>query len=196
MLIRRNKLSVFCVIFNIILFVSIVMLAVLGLIYSMEIVAYLLCLLGIPFLFLIHKCWFVRLNERELKYRKYFVPQTKMYADIPVLFITKHVFEARNGVIDFRNKKKEITGCIFFMKNITLSSKKALSNSYYMNSVLEDEWHNIYIDVEYQEKIIEIVLQGGFVGRIYITAEMYALFGTKIESILQEYNPKINLEII
>ena len=198
LLISRSKLSIFCCIFNVFAFLSSVLLAVLGLIYSMQRAAYiiLLCLLGIPFLFLVHKSCFVRLTKSEIKYRKYFIPKEKIYADVPILFITKHVFETKGGVLEFHNKRKEITGCIFFMKDITLSAKKALSNSYYLNSVLEDEWTNIYIDVAYRKKILEIVLQGGFRGRFYITNEMYAILGNEIEGLLKEYNPQINLEII
>ena len=194
----RSKLSIGCCIISVIIFAVFVIVLVVGLIYSINLTAYILmlCFFGILSLFSVHKSNFVKLNNYNLKFRKYFILQTVKYANIPIVFITKHMFETRFGIYEFHDKKNQIVGCIFFMKELSLTIKKTLSNSYHMNSLFEDEWSNVYIDVAYQKRILEIVLQGGFRGRFCITTEMYAILGNEIEGLLKEYNPQINLEII
>ena len=122
----RSKLSIGRCIFSVIIFAVFVIVLVVGFIYSVNLTAYilLLCFFGILFLFSVHKSNFVKLNNCNLKFRKYFILQTVKYANIPIVFITKYMFETRFGIYEFHNKKNQIVGCIFFMKELSLTTKK------------------------------------------------------------------------
>ncbi len=136
-------------------------------------------------LVILHKSEYVILKQDSLIYRKYLLWRRVHYSKINILFITKQSFSVgyAGGVYDYHDKNtKQKIGCIFFMKDISETDKKSLSNSFNMVS----EWHNTYIDVKYKDCILKTIIAGGFNGEIYITNEMMEILGEEIKSILDK----------
>lgn len=139
----------------------------------------------ILFLFVAHKSNYVILKKDGVVYRKYWIWKKLRYDKIKVLFITKHSFAGKGYIYDFHDKNtKQISGCIFLMKDITPSAKNSLSNSVKMSG----EWSSTLIDFQYKNEILKVILAGGFDGEIYITDEMDGILGTQLRSVMEENN--------
>lgn len=140
-----------------------------------------------------HKSNYVILKKDGIIYRKYWIWKKVKYDTIKVLFITKHCHAGKGNNYDFHDKvTKQIAGCIFLMKDITPSAKDSLSNSVKMSG----EWSSIFIDFQYKNEILKVILEGGFNGEVYITDEMDGILGAQLRSVLKENNfdtSKINV---
>lgn len=137
------------------------------------------------FLIATNKSNYVILKKDGLVYKKYWIWKKIKFDAIKVLFITKHSYMTRTGVADFHDKNtKQTSGCIFLMKDISLSAKESLVNSVQMYG----EWNNICIDIQYKSEIFEKVLAGGFDGDIFITNELNNSLGKEINGTLKKMN--------
>ncbi len=137
----------------------------------------------LAFLFVIHKSNYVILKKDGVVYRKYWIWKKDKYDTIKVLFITKHSHAGKASIYDFHDKKtKQVSGCIFLMKDITLSAKESLSNSVKMSG----EWSSTLIDFQYKNEILERILSGGFDGEVYITEEMDGVLGAELRRVLKK----------
>lgn len=138
-----------------------------------------------------HKSNYVVLKKDGVVYRKYWIWKKLRYDKIQVLFITKHSYAGKGYIYDFHDKNtKQISGCIFLMKDITPSAKDSLINSVKMSG----EWSSTLIDFQYKDEILKKILAGGFDGEVYITDEMNSVLGTELRRVLE--NAKFDISKI